>query len=464
MNAAKELTPDEINRLEWLLGTIEAKRLVGEPLTSSETALRDSLMELTAAEEAARTAFASFYSALPSPASAENGTSQVALPGDVATRINRWVEARRLWDEAVTEILHEPPPKLVHPLAPVRTGPRLKATLPALLRIPTAVPARDTLALLFSPSLWKADANGMGVTAQHGETQVRLECDDVLGLGPQEAIRQIAKYGPSVAQTFFALVGLWQERNPGASHETYMTAYASDLLRYQHRKETGKGGYHKDDIVAKGRDLYLLSRISVPGAAMTTFDCGKREAKHLSLGRLLSLEALEMAEFSADNDTNGEGSRTATSVVRFRYHLGREVYEWVGGKDPQYSLLSGKLLTYHPMRQKYQILLGFCLAYYDRASRRMRQEARRLSLPTLLALAAIEVPDKRISEFLSAIEEALNELSRDGVIPGLKLVKPANWPEMLAKRDTRAVIAGSVVTFPCLPVSLPETNQRSLPQ
>lgn len=453
MNGAKELTPDEINQLEWLLGTIEAKRLVGEALSPTEASLREALTELTEAEENARTAFSTFYSALPSTG---NGTtdSQVALPGDVASRISRWVEARRLWDEAVTEILREIPEEPLPNTVPVRTGPRLKATLPALLRVPTAISARDTLSLLFAPHLWKADADGMAVTAQRGETQVRLECDDVMGLGPQEAIRQIAKHGASVAQTFFALVGLWRERNPGASHETYMTAYASDLLRYQQRKETGKGGYHRDDIMSKGRDLYLLSRISVPESSTLSFDKGRREAKRLSLGRLLSLEALETAEISSDEAHVG-----GMSVVRFRYHLGREVYDWVGGKEPQYALLSGKLLTYHPVRQKYQILLGFCLAYYDRVNRKNRQDTRRISLPALLNLAAIEVPNKRISEFLTSIEEALSELSRDGVIPGLKLVKPANWTELIAKRDTRAIIAGSQVIF-----SRFEVNAPALPQ
>ncbi|MDX1935059.1 MAG: hypothetical protein SFU56_20875 [Capsulimonadales bacterium] len=449
MNAAKELTADEIHRLEWLLGTIEAKRLVGETLTPEESALRTALEELTAAEADARTAFASFYTTLPMPGVSDD--AQVALPGDVARRINRWVEARRAWDQAVTEILREAPPERS---VPVRTGPRIKANLPDFLRVPTALPARDTLALLFAPHLWKADTDGLAVSAQRGETQVRLECDDLLGLGPQEAIRQIARHGASVAQTFFALIALWLERNPGASHETYMTAYASDLLRFQRRKEAGKGGYHRDDILAKGRDLYLLSRISVPTGEAIELENGNRVSKRASLGRLLSVEALEIAE------TQGE-SGTGASVVRFRYHPGREVHQWLAGKDGQYAVLSGKLLTYHPVRQKYQILLGFCLAYCDQVQRRYRQEYRRIPLPTLLKLAAIDVPNKRISEFLTTIEEALAEIGRDGLIPGLKMVKPANWTELLAQRETRAIIAGSEVVFP--PLALPATGTVSLP-
>jgi hypothetical protein len=162
---------------------------------------------------------------------------------------------------------------------------------------------------------------------------------------------------------------------------------------------------------------------------------------------LLSLESLEFAETQNDEGTQ--------SIVRFRYHLGREVHGWLVGEGAQYTQISGKLLTYHPVRQKYQILLGFCLAYYDRVNRKYNQTERRLRLPALLSLASLEVPDKRIAEFFSTIEDALEDLSRDGVIPGLKLQKPANWTELLAKRNTRALIAQSVISYPSLPTGKP---------
>jgi hypothetical protein len=468
---AGTLTADEIDRLEWLLGTMEAKRLVGEPLTETEAKLAAALEELNQAERTARDAFSVFYSALPALGGmGDRGgdDSHTALPGDVAARISRWVEARRVWDTLAADFLNAPidaPPPI---RAPVRTGPRLRARLPKTLRVPTALSAREMLTLLFAPHRWEADTDGLAVTARQGETQVRLELDEMTGLSPDAAIRQIAKHGASVAQTFFSLVALWMERNPDTSPETYLTASASDLLRYQHRKETPRGGYHSDDILAKGRDIYLLSRISIPVASVQTFDGGKREARTLALGRLLSLESLEFTQVGPAKGVE-EGTEVARggygSIVQFRYHLGREVFKWVGGEQPQYALLPGKLLTYHPVRQKYQILLGFCLAYYDRVNRKNRQEVRRLRLPALLNLAAIEVPDRRISEFLSSIEEALEDLSRDGVIPGLKLQKPPDWTEMLAKRRTREIIAGSVVTFPRRDLdALPAPDSSGVPR
>ena len=136
------------------------------------------------------------------------------------------------------------------------------------------------------------------------------------------------------------------------------------------------------------------------------------------------------------------------------------MHNWIGGDNPQYALLSGKLLAYHPMRQKYQILLGFSLACYDRLHRDDNAGERRLSLSALLDLASLEIPPKRLAEFLSTIEDALTELARDGVVPGLRLHKPEGWHEMLARRDTRAVIAGSAVSFPKLAAPVKELGRR----
>jgi hypothetical protein len=198
--------------------------------------------------------------------------------------------------------------------------------------------------------------------------------------------------------------------------------------------------------------VYLLSRISVPTSEVVAYEGGKRVVKTLSIGRLLSLESL-------DAEQTVEGGQVQ-SVVRFRYHLGRDVYEWIRGDHPQYAVLSGKLLAYHPVRQKFQILLGFCLAYYDRVNRKHgAAAARRISLPALLNLAAIEVPTKRVAEFLVSIEDALNDLARDGVIEGMRLQKPEDWAELLAARRTRDVIARSVVSYPSL--LAPKDHERA---
>ena len=356
--------------------------------------------EALAAEAAARDAFATFYSGLSS------GDEQSALPPEVTLALARWVEARKRW-----ELAQEHPRAL--------PGPRLGLKPPEAVMLPNALPARDALAALFSPQLWQTEASGLALVAQVSDSaQVRVEFDEVFGFGPEQAIRQIARSGPAAAQTFLALASLGMVRLAGQPHETYLTLAASDLLRFQGKKATPKGGYHRDDILAKGRDLYLLSRISVPHAS---------RSESLSIGRLLSLEALE-----AGHEAGGQ------SIVRFRYHLGQEAYSWMQESVAQ---VAPRLLAYHPIRQKYQILLGFCLAWHAGN----HPEQAQISLPRLLELAAIPLPEKRLAEFLTSVEDALADLAHDGILPDVKLVKRAGWHQLLASRQTRLVLQQSVV-------------------
>ncbi len=355
-------------------------------------------LEANAAEEAARDAFAKFYSTVGA------GEANVALPQEVAEALSRWVEARR----ALTE----------RPPLPVRTGPRMRAKPPATITVPTPLTARDALALLFLPDAWAASEDGNALQAQTSRTTLRVEYDDVLGFGPDQAIRQITRHGPATAQTFLALAALWRERMGDAPAETYLDVWASDLLRFQGRTETPKGGYHKDDLVARGRDVYFLSRITLPKAQALG------ELQGLALSRLISLEALESV---SDNGSE--------SVVRFRYHLGREVHAWLG--DPERSAtVSSALLRYHPVRQKYQILLGFCLT----CAMNNPNGGTSIELPRLLAMAGIHAPPRRLSAFLTTLEDAIADLARDGVLPGLRLVKPSGWTDLLAARQTRQIL------------------------
>ena len=473
------MTPsDAAVRVEQYLGHLQARREAGHPLSPEEAGYLDTLTAAARAEAEARDAFSVFYAAL---STSEGGgaagadAAQVSLPVEVAAKVNTWIEQRKAWDALFETLLASPsllPPAVADTpasrLPTPRTGARLRATPPSLLRVPTALPAKDTLLALFAPHLWRTDAGGTAITARvRDETQVRVECDEVMGFGPERAIQQIARHGASLAQTFLTMAGLWLQQigGTGASHETYLSVYASDLLRFQRRKQTPRGGYHQSDLLAKGRDVYLLSRISVPHSAVIAYEDGARVTKTLTIGRLLSVESLDAEQTMTQNE-NGE---MLHSLVRFRYHLGRDVYDWVCGDHPQYAALSSKLLAYHPIRQKYQILLGFCLAYYDRVNRKNRQETRSLSLPALLNLAALVVPQKRIGEFLQTIEDALNDLGRDGVVPGIRLRKPDDWPALLAARKTRAIIAGSTVEFPRLlgqgggAAALPETPSGAVP-
>jgi hypothetical protein len=313
------------------------------------------------------------------------------------------------------------------PVAKGRRGPRPVWIRPETIPLPAALPAKGALAALFSPHHWSATRNGELTARVSGGSEVWL---DVLTSGPDaagDALREIAKQGASAAQTYLALVSLWRSELGDSPHETYLTVYASDLLRWQGKKATPRGGYHKEDLLAKGRDIWLLSRLRVPVERSATGPNGET-VNVRSVERLISLESLDAVE-TVDS---------GTSLLRFRFHPGRAA----GAFDTsELASAGGALLSYHPVRQKYQILLGFCLA------RRRRETSGSLLLIDLLADASVPIPDTRIAAFLTTIEDALNELSRDGVVPGLRLVKPAGWTEMLAARQTREILRRSRVEF-----------------
>lgn len=421
---------DDAARLKDALATVERRRADGKTLRPVETDALAALAAVNAAEADARTAFARFYASLPD--GVDPVGAQSALPADVALRVGRWAEARKAWDAAAAALLASPP-------ATGRSGPRMRATPPDAIRLPTALPARDALFALFAPERWlPAPGGDDALVAQMDFAQVRVDLDRVLGFGPDDAARQIARHGAAAAQTFLTMIALWRKHRAGEPHESYLTVYASDLLRFQGRKATPRGGYHREDLLAKGRDVYLLSRISIPRTEERVEEDGRRTVKTLTVGRLLSLESLEAV-------TVTEGDATQ-SFLRFRYHLSREVHDWVADDHGEFAAVNAALLGYHPIRQKYQILLGFCLAQIDR-SRRGDPEPRRIPLPELLERAGIAFPEKRLAAFLTTIEDAIAELARDRVLPGLQLIKPPGWTDLLAARKTREIVARSTVVF-----------------
>jgi len=407
---------DRDENLRVAIARARERRLLGKPLRDDEDAALRALDAVERTENDARTSFSHFLATV----GASEGEPGDLLPADVSLRLARWAEARKAWDTASERLLRMP-------IAQGRRGPRPVWIRPENIPLPAAVPAKGALASLFSPHHWSTAGNGDLVAHAMDGTSVWL---DVLTSEPDaagDALREIAKQGASAAQTYLALVSLWRSELGDSPHETYLTVYASDLLRWQGKKATPRGGYHKEDLLAKGRDIWLLSRLRVPVERSVQSTDGSTVTVR-SVERLISLESLDAVETSD----------SGTSLLRFRFHPGRAA----GALDANdMATAGGALLSYHPVRQKYQILLGFCLA------RRRRQTSGTMPLVDLLADASVPIPDTRIAAFLTTIEDALNELSRDGVVPGLRLVKPAGWTEMLAARQTREILRRSRVEF-----------------
>lgn len=338
---------------------------------------------------------------------------------------------------------------------PSRPVPRVNSTtFDNKVRIPTVAPANGALTALMSPNGWLANEEGNAVFAQVRGTQVAIKCGNEIGFNPEKTIQRIAKHGPAMAQTFIAMVNLWVRENKGKDFETYMTGRASDLLRAQGRSDHN-GGFPLDEQIEKGRQVFDLSMLTVPRTIETKYGRGKQQTRQtVAIGPLVIVQPIEVGP----NDVPGEKG----SMVTFRFHITRDIHDAICGDKGEYAELSSKMLTYHPIREKYHILLGFSLAYYDRVNRKRPRTHHPISLPALLSMACIEEPNTSPGRFLERLETAINDLSRDGVIPGLRLEKPKDWAEMLNAKKGRDVLNGSRVVFPRM-IEAPEPAPEPAP-
>ena len=338
------------------------------------------------------------------------------------------------------------PPEIRPVCPPARRGPKLQVEGAQQVRVPTTEYLKDALLALARGEFTPTEGNG-GVFAVLGDTQIRIDCDDTAGFDALTLVKMLSAYGPATMQTYLALIGLWVENNSGATHETYFTARASDLMRYMHRRETGKGGYNVEDQKQKGREVWILSRTTVPYAIFTRFPNGKKTVETISLDQLIHLQTLTAVRTLEDG-------KEVQSILEFRYHPNRQMYEMLCGDTPQFAQISGKLLSYHPVREKYKIILGIALAFYDRVNRKHNREMHTISLAALLRLAGIEVPKSNLARFVKQIECAIDKLGKDGLFPGAVL----NMPESSAL-SMRQKFSAAEVSFP--PVSY--SSSASLP-
>jgi hypothetical protein len=374
------------------------------------------------------------------------GDTSLASALESAQLAPAWSEA---WDAIRTEAVNVaralPTPDLP-PAAHGRKGKRLMARRAEQLRVVTAEPVKDALMILGRGN-FRPVAGDNAILGEHKGTQVRIECAPDIGFGPERAIHVLARKGPSVVQKFLGLSGLWFTQHGSKPRDTYLEAGATDLLRYMGKKPTSRGGYPADEILACGRNIYLIMNMSIPRAQVTHFDAkGNPTRATLTITRPVVIESIT-AQLALE-------PTEPQSIVEFRYHLGSEVYEWLCGNDtPQYATLSGQLLRYHPERQKYHILFGFALGYYDRVNwKNSRYGTRRITLPKLFALAAVEIPKHHVARFFGDVQRAFEELARDQVIPGLQLILPpaGKTAKKQAQMTARDMISASSVAFPSL--------------
>jgi hypothetical protein len=307
----------------------------------------------------------------------------------------------------------------------------------SLFAMPTAAPARLALACL-GAGQFEAVQGACRIMAERDGVQTVVECDNDIGFSPEYAIRRLASRGPGVVQTFGAMVGVWLAQADGAPYDRKIERTAKDLLRAKGRRELPRSGYRAEDVLQCGEDVYTLMVTTVPRASTVERYRGRVVRRSLQISRLVEVETID-AQLALYTGAAGRG---AQAVVKFRYHLGREIYDWLAGDDGEFFTMAGRLLRYHPDRQRYHILLGVAMAGVAR-SRGSRAE-HELPLPDLLDLAALDPPARNASRLLYVqIGTAIEDLARDGVIPGAQL----HLADRRAALSGRQAIEKAWVTF-----------------
>jgi hypothetical protein len=395
----------------------------GHPLSSDDAAVLDILDMLDRCERNVKAAVASGNISIEASG---NGDSE-NLPEPLADTIRLWMDAQAKWELAVSTLASR------HRQSTKRIGPRGQIAAASSVRIPTTAAATKALISIINTKLWSEQASDEQLVTKIPSETLRVNLSNSIGFDATTAIAHLTRHGASVVQTFLTLASIWREQSGNARYDTYVEVFASDILRHQGRQQTPRGGYHQADTLSKGRDVFILSRLLVPVDESETGGGTK-------LSRFISVEQMETKVAPG----------TSESYVRFRFHLGEPFQHWMSMLDHGSVDVAGKLLQYHPQRQKYHILIGICLAHIAWKCRYEGHTGTVVPLREVLMLSHLNQHGHRPGAFVSSLEDALQDLSRDGILPGVRLNKPDGWMDMPAAQQARVILDRSVISIPRL--------------
>jgi len=396
-------------------------RQQGHALSADDAAVLDILDTLDRCERNVKAAVGSGSISIESSG---NGDSE-NLPEPLAATIRHWMDAQAKWDVAVTGL------SIRHKQSNKRSGPRGQIAPASTIRIPTTAAATKALISIINTKLWTEQVTDEQLVTKVPSETLRVNLSNSIGFDATTAITHLTRHGASVVQTFLTLASIWREQAGNARYDTYVEVFASDILRHQGRQQTPKGGYHQADTLSKGRDVFILSRLLVPVD-------GSESTDSTIFSRFISVEQLETKVSPG----------TSESYVRFRFHLGEPFAHWMSMLDHGSLDVAGKLLQYHPQRQKYHILIGICLAHIAWKSRYEGHTNMVVPLREVLMLSHLNQHGHRPGAFVSSLEDALQDLSRDGILPGVRLNKPDGWTDMPAAQQARVILDRSVISVP----------------
>jgi len=316
-----------------------------------------------------------------------------------------------------------------------RRGERVNAEMMhRIFRAPTEQSHIAAINLLNGP--FQPDLYGRSIMSQNVKRHMRLSIDAGPIGSTEFAITWLSKKGPSVIQTLYALIGLWLEKKHkfGRPWDEYLEVRVTDLLRYKGRREVGKGGFHKAEQENCGKDIAVLMSMKPWGRVTEVVVKGQSNSP---AGRRLSerddrLSLIDFKPCERAKRPNGDGPE---AVLSFQYHLAQPLYESLVGVSPQYTHIPQRLLSYHPVREKYHILLGFALCYHQRTMKRFEQKRLKISLIAALNRAEIAIPTEHVEDFMACVKRAVEELNAHGVIPGAQLLLPTGSDGMTIRRQ-----------------------------
>lgn len=218
--------------------------------------------------------------------------------------------------------------------------------------------------------------------------------------------------GVATAQVVFAAIGLYQDevralnrgRLPDYRDCPVLSIKMSRLLNYMGRKPQGKnGGY------SRAEQLDVKKRFQV--ATTLSFRAIEQPKKSKSGGNS-SIEETLLSIKTSSGISWTFGSQEDMDLLEVRFKPGKSLWDLLRRGKYWFPL---RLLSYHPVREKYSYCIGYYLCCLLLV-RRDKVDQRKVILLSIDQKAGIKDLDTNNSRRIRKIEEAICKLARDGII------------------------------------------------